>query len=97
MSLTRPPRTSTTECSCRLCPSPGMYAVISLPLVRRTRAIFRIAEFGLRGVLVVTRVHTPRLNGELYAFGRFFTLSKPTASAPTRDFVIGLLRAFLVN
>src|SRR5436305_14005284 len=23
-SLTRPPRTSTTECSCRLCPSPGM-------------------------------------------------------------------------
>ena len=34
-----------------------------MPLVRRTRAIFRSAEFGFFGVIVRTWVHTPRLNG----------------------------------
>src|SRR5690348_10622971 len=63
-SFTRPPRISTTECSCRLCPSPGMYAVTSMPLVRRTRAIFRRAEFGFFGVIVRTWVQTPRFCGE---------------------------------
>src|ERR1700745_1436694 len=42
-SLTRPPRTSTTECSWRLCPSPGMYTVTSIELVSRTRATLRRA------------------------------------------------------
>src|SRR5688572_31590475 len=51
-SFTRPPRTSTTECSWRLWPSPPMYAVMSMPLVRRTRATFRSAEFGFFGVEV---------------------------------------------
>src|SRR6266513_2908487 len=59
-SLTRPPRTRTTECSWRLWPSPGMYAPTSMPLVRRTRATFRRAEFGFFGVIVYTRVQTPR-------------------------------------
>src|SRR5919197_3554954 len=62
-SLTRPPRTSTTECSCRLWPSPGMYVVTSIPLVSRTRATLRSAEFGFLGVVVYTRVHTPRRCG----------------------------------
>src|SRR3954464_4040366 len=31
-----------------------------MPLVRRTRATLRRAEFGFLGVLVYTRVHTPR-------------------------------------
>src|SRR5690606_18888934 len=62
-SLTRPPRISTTECSCRLWPSPGMYAVTSMPLVRRTRATLRSAELGFFGVVVYTRVHTPRFWG----------------------------------
>src|SRR6202021_762163 len=48
-SLTRPPRTSTTECSCRLWPSPGMQAPPSMPLVSRTRATLRRAEFGFFG------------------------------------------------
>ena len=30
-----------------------------MPLVNRTRATFRNAEFGFFGVVVVTRVHTP--------------------------------------
>src|SRR3954451_13440943 len=31
-----------------------------MPLVSRTRAPFRSAEFGFLGVVVYTRVHTPR-------------------------------------
>src|SRR5580765_6946260 len=31
-----------------------------MPLVRRTRATLRRAEFGFFGVVVYTRVHTPR-------------------------------------
>lgn len=58
-----PPRIKTTECSWRLCPSPGMYAVTSMLLESRTRAIFRIAELGFFGVIVVTRTHTPRFWG----------------------------------
>src|SRR3954467_2832091 len=70
-SLTRPPRTSTTECSCRLWPSPGMYAVISTPFVSRTRAALRSAEFGFFGVRVKTRVQTPRRCGEPWRAGVF--------------------------
>src|SRR5258708_36611862 len=55
---------STMECSCRLWPMPGMYVVTSIPLVRRTRATLRSAEFGFLGVCVYTRVHTPRFCGE---------------------------------
>src|SRR3990170_3087529 len=62
-SLTRPPRMSTTECSWRLCPIPGMYAVTSMPLVSRTRAILRRAELGFLGVVVFTCTHTPRFWG----------------------------------
>jgi ribonucleoside-diphosphate reductase alpha chain len=36
----------------QLCPSPGMYAVTSMPLVRRTRATLRRAELGFLGVAV---------------------------------------------
>src|SRR6266508_1335117 len=62
-SFTRPPRTSTIECSCRLCPTPGMYAVTSIWLVSRTRATLRSAEFGFLGVVVYRRVQTPRRCG----------------------------------
>src|SRR5213078_2337640 len=68
-SRTRPPRTSTIECSCRLCPTPGMYAVTSIWLVSRTRATLRSAEFGFFGVVVYTRVHTPRRCGLPFSAG----------------------------
>src|SRR6202047_2464299 len=55
---------STIECSCRLWPTPGIYVVTSSPLVNRTRATLRNAEFGFFGVCVYTRVHTPRFCGE---------------------------------
>jgi hypothetical protein len=40
-----------------------MYVVTSIPLVSRTRATFRNAEFGFLGVVVYTRVQTPRFCG----------------------------------
>src|SRR5215468_8361773 len=60
---------STIECSCRLWPTPGMYVVTSIPLVSRTRATFRSAEFGFLGVEVYTRVQTPRFCGQLLSAG----------------------------
>src|SRR5580765_771928 len=54
---------STSECSCRLWPTPGIYVVTSIPLVRRTRATLRSAEFGFFGVCVKTRTQTPRFCG----------------------------------
>src|SRR4051812_36186183 len=68
-SRTRPPRTSTIECSWRLWPIPGMYAVTSTPVVSRTRATLRSAELGFLGVWVNTRVQTPRRWGEPLSAG----------------------------
>src|SRR5690606_35400231 len=68
-SLTLPPRISTTECSWRLCFSPGMYAVTSWPPARRTLAILRKAEFGFSGVWVFTALHTPRRWGDPLSAG----------------------------
>src|SRR6476620_6823670 len=65
---------STTECSWRLCPSPGMYVVTSKPFVSRTRATLRRAEFGFFGVCVNTRVQTPRFCGAPVRAGRLVLL-----------------------
>jgi hypothetical protein len=46
-----------------------MYAVTSIPLVKRTRATLRNAEFGFFGVVVNTRVQTPRRCGEPFKAG----------------------------
>src|SRR5580704_5484768 len=59
----------TTECSWRLWPSPGMYEVTSMPLVRRTRQTLRSAEFGFFGVVVYTRTQTPRFWGHALSAG----------------------------
>ena len=50
---------------------PGMYVVTSIPFVRRTRAIFRSAEFGFFGVVVFTCVQTPRRCGQDWRAGDF--------------------------
>src|SRR6185295_9215907 len=42
-----------------------------MPEVSRTRATFRSAEFGFFGVVVNTRVHTPRRWGEPFSAGVF--------------------------
>ena len=51
------------ECSCRLWPRTGDVGGDFGPEVRRTRATLRRAEFGFFGVVVYTRVHTPRRCG----------------------------------
>src|SRR5438552_6649539 len=56
-----------------------MYEMISNPLVRRTLATLRSAEFGFLGVVVYTRVHTPRRCG-------------PPCSAGDLDFVASVSR-----
>src|SRR5215831_19676472 len=79
-SFTRPPRMSTIECSCKLCPTPGIYVVTSTPLVSRTRATLRSAEFGFFGVVVYTRVQTPRFCGDDLSAGALvfdFTRRRP--------------------
>lgn len=52
-SCVLPPSTSTTLCSCRLCPSPGMNTTASLPLDSRTRAHFLFAELGFLGFRIM--------------------------------------------
>jgi hypothetical protein len=51
-SFTLPPRIMTMECSWRLCPTPGIYAVTSIPVMSLTLATFLRAEFGFLGVVV---------------------------------------------
>ena len=54
------------ECSCRLCPTPGMYAVISIPEVSRTRATLRRARVRLlRCRRVDARAHAATLRAAL--------------------------------
>src|ERR1051325_8801439 len=48
-----------------------MYAPTSMPFVSRTRATLRSAEFGFFGVIVDTRVHTPRFCGAPSSAGVF--------------------------
>ena len=48
-----------------------MYVPTSMPFVSRTRAILRSAEFGFFGVIVETRVQTPRFCGAPWSAGVF--------------------------
>jgi hypothetical protein len=46
-----------------------------MPLVKRTRATLRSAEFGFFGVCVNTRTHTPRFCGLFCSAGLFVLLT----------------------
>src|SRR5262249_52651319 len=89
-SRTRPPRTSTIECSCRLCPSPGMYAVTSTPLDSRTRATLRSAEFGFFGVMILTCKQTPRFCGQPCRAGCFGRRDGCLRGLRTSWFIVGI-------
>src|SRR3990170_1907044 len=95
-SGTRPPRMSTTECSWRLWPMPGMYVVTSCWFVSRTRAIFRSAEFGFLGVIVLTWMQTPRRCGFRCRCGDL--LLERTADRPRRtSWLIVGISSFLLT
>src|SRR6187431_3303052 len=51
-----------------------MYVVTSMPFERRTRATLRSAEFGFFGVVVYTRVQTPRFCGQASSAGTLFLI-----------------------
>src|SRR5499427_9870260 len=81
----------TIECSCRLCPTPGMYVVTSIPLVSRTRATLRSAEFGFFGVVVYTRVHTPRFCGEPASAGTLLLAGRRIRALRTNWLIVGII------
>src|SRR6185312_33767 len=64
-----------------------------MPLVSRTRAILRRAEFGFFGVTVATRVQTPRRCGAETRFLR----PCPDFSPGVVTFFFGRLRPFLTS
>src|SRR3954468_23650060 len=64
-----------------------------MPLVRRTRAILRRAEFGFFGVTVATRVQTPRRCGA----ATDFLLPCPDLRPGVVVFFFGRLRPFLTS
>src|SRR5437899_8335819 len=69
-----------------------MYVPTSTPFVRRTRAILRSAEFGFLGVVVETRVQTPRFCGAPASAGVLtfaFFLARPLR---TSWLTVGMLR-----
>src|SRR5215510_8037810 len=66
-----------------------MYAVTSMPVVSRTRATLRSAEFGFFGVWVKTRVHTPRRWGDPWSAGVFDFSGLVTRPLRTSCWMVG--------
>src|SRR5260363_40645 len=60
-----------------------------MPDERRTRATFRSAEFGFFGVVVYTRVHTPRRCGEPLRAGVLFLLILSVRPLRTSCWIVG--------
>src|SRR5207249_2306240 len=84
---------STSECSCRLWPTPGIYVVTSMPLVSRTRATLRSAELGFLGVCVKTRTHTPRFCGLFCSAGLLVLLTIFLRPARTSWLIVGIRKS----
>src|SRR5690606_1372382 len=67
-----------------------MYEMTSKPLVRRTLATLRSAELGFLGVVVYTRVHTPRRCGQFSRAGDFLLILLETRGLRTRWLIVGM-------
>src|SRR5213083_1598319 len=70
-----------------------MYAVTSMPPEIRTRATLRSAEFGFLGVVVYTRVQTPRRWGA----ATFFLRPLPDFRPGVVTFLLGDLRPLRIS
>src|SRR6202012_6082894 len=64
-----------------------------MPLVKRTRATLRSAEFGFLGMVVYTRVHTPRRCGA----ATFFLRPLPDLRPGVASFFLGAWRPLRIN
>src|SRR5690349_9955139 len=71
-----------------------MYAVTSIWLLSFTRATLRSAEFGFLGVVVYTRVHTPRRCGLPFSAGVLVLLVFAWRPFRTSCWMVGI-RAFV--
>ena len=60
-----------------------------MPFVSRTRATFRSAEFGFFGVIVETRVQTPRRCGRALQSAGVFVFSRLGRAALADELVDG--------
>jgi len=60
-----------------------------MPLVKRTRATLRSAEFGFLGVVVYTRVHTPRRCGLPFKAAVFLTETLSLRPLRTSWLIVG--------
>ena len=63
-----------------------------MPLLRRTRATLRSAEFGFFGVVVYTRVQTPRFCGFAWSAGALFFFSTSARPFRTSWLIVGIAR-----
>src|SRR5207247_7365118 len=70
-----------------------MYAVTSMPPEMRTRATLRSAEFGFLGVVVYTRVQTPRRCGA----ATFFLRPLPDFRPGVASFLVFGWRPFRIS
>jgi hypothetical protein len=71
-----------------------MYAFTSFAFVNLTRATLRIAEFGFFGVVVYTRVHTPRLCGHESNAGLLLLDALGVLPLRTSCWIVGMLYCF---
>ena len=67
-----------------------------MPDERRTRATFRRAEFGFFGVVVYTRVHTPRFCGLPFRAGVFFLSTDFLRPLRTSWLMVGKIFSFCI-
>jgi hypothetical protein len=63
-------------------------------LVSRTLATFLNAEFGFFGVVVYTRVHTPRLAGQLASAGTLLLVTGALRDFRTNWLIVGIFSNF---
>src|SRR5512144_1442417 len=68
-----------------------MYAPTSIPFVRRTRATLRSAELGFFGVVVYTRVQTPRFCGAPASAGTLLRKGGEDLGLRTSWLIVGML------
>src|SRR5690606_4172169 len=67
-----------------------MYEMTSKPLVRRTLATLRRAEFGFLGVVVYTRVQTPRRCGQFSSAGLLLLARLTSRGLRTSWLMVGM-------
>src|SRR6056300_740593 len=68
-----------------------MYEETSKPLVKRTLATLRSAELGFLGVVVYTRVHTPRRCGQFSMAGLLDLTFSTTRPRRTSWLMVGMV------